>query len=160
MNRLPFLLLALGCMFAIASCGPGNSTNTPGNPGNAAIAEPDKGDDKAGGDTAKETDDADDPPPAESELVTTRKAMVEEAWGYLKGEYNCAPTEDDPYALKSGWGPESTNVPYTALALQGLVGAHVWDADNAMIKDSVDWLLSVQEPTGAWSYPCVQSNLG
>ena len=88
----------------------------------------------------------------ESDVDAARAAQEAQAWEYLQTEYNKPPSPDDPRGLLSGWGPESMNVPYTAMVVQGLVGTSVWNAEDPMISDSVTWLLDSQESSGAWSY--------
>ncbi|MBX3459944.1 MAG: hypothetical protein KF696_08255 [Planctomycetes bacterium] len=81
-----------------------------------------------------------------------RDKLIDKAWAFLKSEYNKPPSKDDPKGLMSGWGPKTMNVPYTAMVLQGLVGTKYFNADDAMIKDSMTWLIESQEASGAWSY--------
>lgn len=152
-------LFAMMSLFALAACGPGdnaarNAANTPatGNGdtdnGDTGNGDTDNGDTDNGdidnGDAGDGKDDAD--------IDAMRKQMVANAWDFLVNEYNRAPADDDHAALKSGWGEKSTNVPYTALVLHGLIGTEVWNPGEAMFEEAVNWLLDVQEPTGAWSY--------
>ncbi len=81
-----------------------------------------------------------------------RDKVVAKAVEFLKTQYNKPPSKDDPKGLLSGWGPKSMNVPYTAMVLHGLVGTKAWNADEAMIKDSMSWLIESQETAGSWSY--------
>ncbi len=89
---------------------------------------------------------------AKYDVSASRDAMVEKSVAFLKTQYNKPPSPDDPSGLLSGWGPKSMNVPYTALVLHGLVGTKAWNADDAMIKDSMTWLIESQETSGGWSY--------
>jgi squalene-hopene/tetraprenyl-beta-curcumene cyclase len=81
-----------------------------------------------------------------------RKQVLDKAWDYLKTMYNKPAPRDDRRQVQAGWGPKAMNVPYTALVLQGLHGTEIWSDDEAMIKDSVTWLVESQEDTGAWSF--------
>jgi hypothetical protein len=82
----------------------------------------------------------------------TRAEVLDKAWTYLKTMYNKPAPREDRRQVQAGWGPKAMNVPYTALVLQGLYGTKVWSDDEAMIKDSVTWLVESQEDTGAWSF--------
>ncbi|MCC6464007.1 MAG: hypothetical protein IT463_01555 [Planctomycetes bacterium] len=81
-----------------------------------------------------------------------RDEAVQKAWEFLKSKYNQASPPDDKKGTLSGWGPKSFNIPYTAMVLQGLFGTKVWDVNNEMIRDSVNFLVENQESTGAFSY--------
>lgn len=81
-----------------------------------------------------------------------RDRAIDKAWSYLKTQYNQASPKEDTKGILSGWGPKSMNVPYTAMVLQSLVGTKHFSGDDAMIKDSMNWLIESQESTGAWSY--------
>ena len=81
-----------------------------------------------------------------------RKQALEGAWGYLKTMYNKPAPREDRAQIKAGWGPKSMNTPYTALVLQALHGTEVWSDDEAMFKDSVNWLVESQEAGGDWSF--------
>ncbi|MCA8936570.1 MAG: hypothetical protein KDB68_10215 [Planctomycetes bacterium] len=152
MNR--FKLMAMATLaagaFALSACGGANNAAKPpvgnqpaGNAGNdAAPADNQSGKDNGGEDKTPEVVD----------VGKLRKQQVEQAWTFLKTQYNKPPSQDDPRGLLSGWGPQSMNVPYTDLVLQGLVGTDVWKSDDPMFRDSLDWLLKSQEPSGAWSY--------
>jgi hypothetical protein len=93
-------------------------------------------------------------PPAESpfDIDAERNKLVASAWEYLGTMYNQRAPRDDRAGIQSGWGPESLNIPYTAMILQALVGTPHWDPEDERIKDSVDFVLENQETTGAWSY--------
>lgn len=153
MTRMFGLTAVCAAVFALAACGPGN-TAPPGNSGTGNTPVANNG---GGNDTVENGNGGD----SRFNAVDSRKAQVQAAWTYLKTQYNKPPSQDDPRGLMSGWGAKSMNVPYTAMVLQGLAGTDVWKSDDAMITDSVKWLLDVQEPTGAWSYmPGVDSLRG
>lgn len=104
----------------------------------------------AANNTANNNPPEDNPPAFDQGKA--RDEVVAKAWDYLKTMYDKPAAPDDRAGIKSGWGPKSMNVPYTGLVLQGLVGTKVWDANNEMIRASMDWLVQSQEPTGSWSY--------
>jgi len=78
--------------------------------------------------------------------------LATKAFEYLKTMYNVAAPKDDRAGVNSGWGPKSMNIPYTAMVLHGIYGTKAWDASNAMIKDSVAFLVENQEAGGSFSY--------
>ncbi|MBK9973664.1 MAG: hypothetical protein IPP14_02710 [Planctomycetes bacterium] len=149
MKRNRFLvaagLAALG--FAFAACGPaGNSAgNAPANaPTNNAPAT-----------NAPAENAPKDTPPAAFDVAKERDALVDASWGYLKKMYNGndKSMDENKVGIPGGWGPGSTNIPYTAMVLYGIYGTKVWDANNDMVKDSVKFLVESQDPaTGSWSY--------
>ncbi|MCZ7607126.1 MAG: hypothetical protein M5U25_13870 [Planctomycetota bacterium] len=142
MKRFGLVVAGL-CVAALAACGGGGNNAAPaGNQAPKTNEAPAGNETACGGGNGK----------AEFDAVAARKAAIEQAWGFLKTQYNKAPDPSDRMGLLSGWGPKTMNVPYTALVLQGLVGTSVWKSDDPMIKDSVEWLLDAQETTGAWSY--------
>lgn len=100
--------------------------------------------------TLDEGEDAAEDEPASTE--DQRKEVLDKAWAYLETMYDKPAPRDDRAGIKSGWGPKSKNVPYTAMVLQGILGTKIWDAENVKIKDSIEWLIDAQEPDGAWSY--------
>ena len=147
-------MLALSAAFTIsfAACGGGNNAATPpagntpagntggGNAGDSASTD-------GGGDTT-------DKPPASFDLNAEREAVVAKAWKYLDGMYQSKDDsmDENNVGIPGGWGKNSTNIPYTAMVLDAIIGTKAWDAANPKIKDSVDWLATVQEPGGGWSY--------
>lgn len=138
------ILAVLAGAFALAACGPGNNAGSSGNTnGNAAPAD----NQAAADDNSQPADNGGD----QFNVDEARKAQIDKAWAYLKTMYNKPAPSQSEFAL-SGWGRESGSIPYTAIVLQGLAGSHVFNADDPMIKDSIEWLLSSQEPSGAWSY--------
>src|SRR5690606_13177936 len=100
---------------------------------------------------APEQPKAADDNPTPAEQAADRDALVAKAWGYLKTMYNKPAPEGDRQGIMAGWGPQSMNVPYTGMVLHGLVGTQHWNADEPMIRDSMNWLMESQETTGAWS---------
>lgn len=100
---------------------------------------------------APEQPKAADDNPTPAEQAADRDALVAKAWGYLKTMYNKPAPEGDRQGIMAGWGPQSMNVPYTGMVLHGLVGTPHWNADEPMIRDSMNWLMESQETTGAWS---------
>lgn len=131
MNRIKLMAMATlaSGAFALAACGNGNNTPA-GNGGNSAAD------------------------PAASGTASERDAVVEKAWGYLESMYqkDDLSMDENKVGIPGGWGPKSTNIPYTAMVLQAIAGTNVWDAEKPMIKDSVAFLWDNQEPNGAWSY--------
>jgi squalene-hopene/tetraprenyl-beta-curcumene cyclase len=136
---LPLASLALA--FALSACGGGaaNNANTPA-PANTPA-------DNQSADKPDKPNEPDKP----SGTAASRDALVAKAWDFLKTQYNTPPKPDDREGILAGWGRKSMNIPYTAMVLQGVVGTKVWEPEDPMIKDSVEYLLENQFPTGAWS---------
>ena len=88
------------------------------------------------------------------DTAADRDAMIDKAWVYLKSIYqgNDKTMDENKVGIPGGWGRKSTNIPYTAMVLQSLLGSKVWNSEDAMFKDSVAFILESQETTGAWSY--------
>ncbi|MBX3475874.1 MAG: hypothetical protein KF754_16010 [Planctomycetes bacterium] len=103
---------------------------------------------------AGNTAEAPKPEPEPKPAVTNdlHDELAVKAMEYLKTMYNVPAPRDDRAGVKSGWGPKSMNIPYTAMVLHGLYGTKAWDSSNEMIKDSVTFLIENQEATGSFSY--------
>lgn len=86
---------------------------------------------------------------AAPDSAALREAQVEKAWKFLQTVYNKAGTPQKQMA-DAGWGPKSGMIAYTALVLQGLHGSKVWDDNNAMIKESVEFIAANQDASGAF----------
>jgi hypothetical protein len=95
-------------------------------------------------------DEAEEKP--EFDLKATQASLAASAWEYLQGMYNQRAPRDDRAGVLSGWGPESLNIPYTVMVLQGLIGTEAWDPADERIRSSINFILENQETTGAWSY--------
>jgi hypothetical protein len=139
---------AISVAIALAACGSGTNaaSNTPAN-------------NSTPGATAANTDDTTKvenptPEPINAGTATERDALVEKAWGYVKGMYQGKDNSMDEgkVGIPGGWGRKSTNIPYTAMVLQAMHGTRHWDSNDEMFKDSVAFLVECQEATGAWSY--------
>lgn len=140
-SRLAFSLLAvaaiaLGCTPGPANQSPSNQSPSNQSPANNAV-----------------TNTPVQPAPVEPAATTPdADALAAKAFEYLKTMYNVAAPADDRAGIKSGWGPKSFNIAYTAMVLDGLHGTSAWNAESDMIKDSVAFLMENQEPSGGFSY--------
>lgn len=83
------------------------------------------------------------------DAATQREAQFEKAWKFLQTVYGKQGTPQKQMA-DAGWGPKSGMIAYTALILQGLHGSKVWDDNNAMIKESVEFIVANQDASGAF----------
>ncbi|MCA8915763.1 MAG: terpene cyclase/mutase family protein [Planctomycetes bacterium] len=153
MNRIKMttMLALLAASLVFAACGGGNNAaapaggNTPA--GNAtadnstACAGTDGGTDNGGNDGGFDT-------------AAERDAVVAKAWKYLEGMYDGddKTMDENKVGIPGGWGRNSSNIPYTAMVLDAIIGTKVWDSKNPKIAESIDWLVSVQEPGGGYSY--------
>ncbi|MCA8920087.1 MAG: terpene cyclase/mutase family protein [Planctomycetes bacterium] len=155
MNR--FKLMAMATLaagaFALAACGGAN--NSPAAGGNAANAPANTPADNssAKGNGGEDKPD-ENPEPTEFDTAKEREAVIDEAWGYLKGMYqkDDSTMDENAIGIPGGWGPKSMNIPYTAMVLQSVLGTKHWKPDQDIFSESVNFLAESQEQNGSWSY--------
>ncbi|MCB9895571.1 MAG: hypothetical protein H6839_14075 [Planctomycetes bacterium] len=152
MNRIKIatMLAMLAAVLVFAACG-GGANNTGG--GNAPVGNTPADNSTAGTDGGTDGG-GENNGGGGFDTAAERDAVVAKAWKYLEGMYegDDKTMDENHVGIPGGWGKNSTNIPYTAMVLDAILGTKAWDPANPKIKDSVEWLVSVQEPGGGYSY--------
>jgi squalene-hopene/tetraprenyl-beta-curcumene cyclase len=156
--------LAAG-VFVLAACGGANNAAKPAagnNDGNAAANETAN----AGGNEGTDNNGTDNNGTENNgnhgaDVSAKRDAIVEKAWGYLKGMYEKDDNtlDENQVGVQGSWGPKTKNIPYTAMVLLSAIGTDYLKPSDPMFKDSVNFLLDSQNDDGSWSYAPAQKGM-